>query len=219
MKRPILRNEGFLLWQIGEAEKLVSEEQRNARRFSLARIGVRAGIFLAALGSVYGTFRLPRDGFAQSLLSNLAAGLLVYLAAAPVLRGIRRSQAATLAAGVLVTALTLGWAYVSAPGLQSLLLNIGVGAALVLALDFNVARWLEAKAQAEGAARERQAAAAEMIKSAESMLDYALAVHEQMGMPLPGRFGNISLKNSEQLLSQFQSLAAGKTSTGSAPKP
>jgi len=202
-----LPDDGPLLSQIGDGEAAIKVGSRKAFGHFFAQTGVRIAIFVAALASTYLTFRLPRDEFLQSLCSNLAAGLLVFLAAAPLLRGVRRHQAATLSGGVLFTGLVLGGAFVSAPVLQSLLLNIGVGAALVLALDLNIARWLDATVRAESEVRGRIDEAAAKVQSAQSTLDYKYAVHDMLGLPRPYKFGGISLAEGEHLMPQYESFA------------
>ena len=60
-----------------------------------------------------------------------------------------------------------------------------MGLALLLALDLNVAQWLDAVVKAEGEAKERIAEAARLVEEAETVLDYKYAVHDYLKLPRP----------------------------------
>jgi hypothetical protein len=192
--------DGPLLSQIGEAKYVTSVERKKVMGLFFARTRVRVAILLATLGAAYGTFRLPINSFPQSLLCNLSAGLLVFLAAAPVLRVMRRHEKGALIVGIVFAATIFTVAFYSGPLLQSLLLNVGVGVLLIVSLDLNIARWLDAVAHANHSAHRRLQKAAELIKSAESTLDYKYAVHDHLGLPRPYKFGGISLAKGEHIM-------------------
>lgn len=189
-----------LLAQIGDAEAVIRSDRHKPPGFFLARTTVRLIILGAGLGCAYLTFNLPPDSYAQSLLSNLTAGLFVFLAAAPTLRAMRAHPWPTLAIGVSVAGTVLATAYLASSVKQSLLLNAGVGIMLLLALDLNIARWLDALSSAERDARQRLAVAKGMIERAESALDYKYAVHDYLHLPRPDKLGGIRFGEGETLL-------------------
>ena len=101
----------------------------------------------------------------------------------------RRRPRSTLIGGVVVVVAILGGASLTESVTKGLLLNVGVGLALLLALDLNVAQWLDAVVKAEGEAKERIAEAARLVEEAETVLDYKYAVHDYLKLPRPDKIG------------------------------
>jgi hypothetical protein len=192
-------DDAALLAQIGDAENLIRTSRGKIPGYFLARTGVRVAILFAVVVCMYLTFYLPPDTYAQSLLSNGASGLLVFLAAAPTLRAMRARPWITLAVGGIVAGAVLVAAFLTRTVTQSLLLNVGVGVVLLLALDLNIARWLDAVSNAEGRVRQQLAEAADKIKRAQSSLDYKYAVHDYLNLPRPDKFGGLRLEEGETL--------------------
>jgi hypothetical protein len=193
-------NDGPWLTQIGEAARIADKQQSKLPGYFLVRTSMRAAILAAAVVCVYIAFRSRADSYAQSLAANAATGFAVFFFAAPMLRAIRSRPWTTLVSGSIMVAAILGAAARASSLTQSLLLNAGVGFALLLALDLNIARWLDAIASAEGKARERIAEAARLIEQARSALDYKYAVHDYLNLPRPDQLGGIRLPEGESLM-------------------
>jgi hypothetical protein len=194
-------DDGPWLAQIGEGTRIAEQQRSKLPGYFLVLTSVRLAIIAAAVLCVVAAYRSRPDSYAQNLAGNAAVGFAVFFFAAPMLRAMRSRPWATLASSVIVIALILGAAAALTPSLtQGLLLGAGVGFALLLALDLNIARWLDAIVSAEGDARKRIDEAARLVEQARSALDYKYAVHDYLNLPRPDQLGGIRLPEGETLM-------------------
>ncbi len=193
-------DDGPWLTQIGEGTRIAATEQGKLPGYFLVLTSVRAAIIAAAVACVYAAYRSPPDSYAQTLAGNAAAGFAVFFFAAPMLRAMRSRPRTTLVSGVIAVAVILGAAALASSLTQSLLLGAGVGFALLLALDLNIARWLDAIVSAEGNARKRIDQAARLVEHAQTALDYKYAVHDYLHLPRPDQLGGIRVPDGETLM-------------------
>jgi hypothetical protein len=182
-----------LLVQIGRADALGRDARKAVPKYFAARLAVRLLILTAGLAGVRLAYQLPDNSYGQSVVSNAATGLLVFLAVAPALRAMRAHARLTLTAGTIIAVNLLAFGFFTAGVTQSLLANGAVGVLFVLALDLNINRWLDAHAALQGRAQRRIDKAARLIEAAESTLDYKYAVHDYLGLPRPDKIGGIAL--------------------------
>ncbi|HWG35948.1 MAG TPA: hypothetical protein VN650_17430 [Gemmatimonadaceae bacterium] len=193
-------DDGPWLKQIGEGTRIAAAERRKLPGYFLVLTSVRVAIIAAAVACVYAAYHLPQDSYTQNLAGNAAVGFGIFFFAAPMLRAMRSWPRTTLLSGAAIVAAILGVASIASPLTESLLLGAGVGFALLLALDLNIARWLDAIVSAEDNARKRIDEAARLVEQAETALDYKYAVHDYLNLPRPDKLGGIRLPEGETLM-------------------
>lgn len=193
-------DDGPWLTQIGEGTRIAAAERSKLPGYFLVLTSVRVAIIAAAIACVYAAYHLPQGSYAQNLAGNAAAGFAIFFFAAPMLRAMRSWPRSTLLGGAVIVAAILWVASLASSLTQSLLLGAGVGFALLLALDLNIARWLDAIVSAEGNARKRIDEAARLVEHAQTALDYKYAVHDYLHLPRPDRLGGIRLPEGETLM-------------------
>ena len=193
-------DDGPWLKQIGEGTRIAAAERRKLPGYFLVLTSVRVAIIAAAVACVYAAYHLPQDSYTQNLAGNAAVGFGIFFFAAPMLRAMRSWPRTTLLSGAAIVAAILGVASLASPLTESLLLGAGVGFALLLALDLNIARWLDAIVSAEDNARKRIDEAARLVEQAETALDYKYAVHDYLNLPRPDKLGGIRLPEGETLM-------------------
>lgn len=172
-----------LLAQISHGHQEIRKNRSRLIFAFLANGVVRTTLVLAGAACAYFSVTAQPGSFIQSLLANVAAGIGVFVAAAPVLRAARRSPGHTALLGLLIATALLAAAYVSGPATQPVLLSGGCGVLLLLALDLNVAQWLDAASRSEKAAREKLYEAIRKVGAAEDVLDYKYALHDHLNLP------------------------------------
>lgn len=193
-------DDGPWLKQIGEGTRIADAERRKLPGYFFVLTSVRVAIIAAAVACVYAAYQLRQDSYAQNLAGNAAVGFGVFFFAAPMLRAMRSWPRITLLSGAVIVAAMLWVASIASSLTQSLLLGAGVGFALLLALDLNIARWLDAIASAEDDARKRIDEAGRLVEQAETALDYKYAVHDYLNLPRPDKLGGIRLPEGETLM-------------------
>jgi hypothetical protein len=200
--------DAIALEQIGRARAAEGAARAEIPKYLLGRRGIQFAILGAGLVGVWLTLYLTKGSFAQSVMSNVASTLLVFLTVAPTLRAMHVRPRTTLFGGACLSALLLLAAWktcalfrsAQCDAVEDLLVNGAVGFLFVLVLDMVINRWLDAIAAAEGDARRRIEEAAKLVEQANSALDYKYAVHDYLNLPRPDKLGGITLDDGEPLL-------------------